>query len=144
MSQFFGACPGSNHGLPTECMETIKPVTRVKKVGMVLNFLVGLLLSVSVVAQSAGPDQKMPVSERMAKARAAKADKKESKAPRQDGLGGTATLNRPEQKATPTDYKAPVVKSEKGPNGEVVYTGERGGKYYINKNGNKTYLSSNQ
>lgn len=115
-----------------------------KKVGTVLNFLLGLLLSVSVVAQSAGPDQKMPVPERMAKARAAKAHKKESKAIRPDGPAATATLNRQPEKATPADYKAPVVKSEKGPNGEVVYTGERGGKYYINKNGNKTYLSSNQ
>ena len=115
-----------------------------KRVGTVVNFLVGLLLSVSVVAQSAGPDPKMPVPERMAKARAAKADKKESKATNQDGPGAPATLNRQEQKATSADYKAPVVKSQKGPNGEVVYTGERGGKYYINKNGNKTYLSSNQ
>ncbi|GAB3490944.1 hypothetical protein GCM10027341_03320 [Spirosoma knui] len=49
-----------------------------------------------------------------------------------------------EEKATPADYKAPVDKSQKGPSGEVVYTGPRGGKYYINKNGNKTYLSSNQ
>jgi colicin import membrane protein len=47
-----------------------------------------------------------------------------------------------ETKATPADYKAPVDRSMKGPNGEQVMTGPRGGKYYINKNGNKTYLSS--
>ena len=129
-----------------------------KKGSTVVSFLVGFLLSVSVVAQSVGPDQKMPVPERMAKARAAKADKKESKVTHPDSPGAPATPNRnpadrsarpPESarqgvKATPADYQAPVVKSQKGPNGEVVYTGERGGKYYINKNGNKTYLSSNQ
>ena len=139
-------------------METVRPVLRMKRVGRVVNFLVGLLLSVSVAAQSAGPDPKMPVPERMAKARAAKADKKESKAINPGSPGAGATLNRnpadpgarPTEltrqgvKATPADYQAPVVKSQKGPNGEVVYTGERGGKYYINKNGNKTYLSSNQ
>ena len=47
-----------------------------------------------------------------------------------------------EEKASPADYKAPVDRSMKGPNDEKVMTGPRGGKYYINKNGNKTYLSS--
>ena len=28
-----------------------------------------------------------------------------------------------------------------GPNNEAVHTGPRGGKYYINKNGNKTYIT---
>ncbi|WP_343023392.1 hypothetical protein [Flavobacterium sp. PL12] len=27
-------------------------------------------------------------------------------------------------------------------NGRKVYTGPRGGKYYINKNGNKTYIQN--
>lgn len=102
---------------------------------MWLNFLVGLWLSVSVVAQTVPSTEKMPVNERMAKARASKADKKLAKSSQPDASGA---------KATPADYRAPVVKSQKGPNGEVVYTGEHGGKYYINKNGNKTYLSSNQ
>jgi colicin import membrane protein len=33
-----------------------------------------------------------------------------------------------------------VVAGKKGPNGEAVYQGAQGGQYYINKNGNKTYL----
>ncbi len=28
----------------------------------------------------------------------------------------------------------------KGPNGEVVYIGDKGGRYYINANGNKVYM----
>lgn len=73
-----------------------------------------------------------------------------------DKMSKSATMSKPkadkttmaakpvmkEEKASPADYKAPVDRSSKGPNGEVVRTGPRGGKYYINKNGNKTYLSS--
>ena len=29
----------------------------------------------------------------------------------------------------------------RAPIGESIYTGSRGGKYYINSNGNKTYIS---
>ncbi|GAB3892516.1 hypothetical protein GCM10028803_05420 [Larkinella knui] len=47
-----------------------------------------------------------------------------------------------EVKAVPADYKAAVDKSQKGPGGETVYAGPRGGKYYITKAGNKRYLSS--
>jgi hypothetical protein len=36
--------------------------------------------------------------------------------------------------------KDKVVAGKKGPNGESVYQGSEGGQYYINKNGNKTYL----
>ena len=81
----------------------------------------------------------MPVDERMAKARAAKAEKRTSEATKNPGRNAF----QPE-KATPDDYKAPVEKLLKGPNGEVVHVGERGAKFYINKNGNKTYLSSNR
>lgn len=80
----------------------------------------------------------MSVRERMAKARAVKAQKQADKV-----MGNNGMMGKPE-KATPTEYKAPVDKVLKGPNGEVVRTGERGAKFYINKNGNKTYLSSNQ
>ncbi|WP_448634830.1 hypothetical protein [Pedobacter panaciterrae] len=38
------------------------------------------------------------------------------------------------------DYKPTVDRTLKGPNSEVIYTSPRGGKYYINKNGNKTYI----
>ena len=64
----------------------------------------------------------------------AKVDKKTAKA--------DMKVARKEVKATPADYKAPIDRSMKGPNGEQVMTGPRSGKYYINKNGNKTYLSS--
>ncbi|HWS59638.1 MAG TPA: hypothetical protein VN182_01780 [Flavobacterium sp.] len=47
----------------------------------------------------------------------------------------------------PTTYKETNEKAPKTPdrvtgtyNGKKVYTGSRGGKYYINKNGNKTYI----
>jgi hypothetical protein len=33
-----------------------------------------------------------------------------------------------------------VVAGKKGPNGEAVYQGTKGGQYYMNKNGNKVYL----
>jgi len=33
-----------------------------------------------------------------------------------------------------------VVPGQKGPDGQAVYEGPKGGQYYINKNGNKTYL----
>ncbi|MFD2935073.1 hypothetical protein [Spirosoma flavum] len=127
-----------------------------KKPMLWFNFLASLLISFSVLAQTGPSPEKMPVPERMAKARAAKADKKVIKGANQDASGTTATINgnqaepnqragsMKEEKATSADYSAPVVKSLKGPNGEVVHTGEHGGKYYINKNGNKTYLSSNQ
>lgn len=36
-----------------------------------------------------------------------------------------------------------VVTGKKGPDGQAVYEGSQGGQYYINKNGNKTYLKPN-
>lgn len=114
-----------------------------KKTLIILRVAVSLFISVNALAQTAAPQQKMSVDERMAKARAAKAEKKTN----QDGVqldNNSAGMSAKAQKATSADYKAPVDKTQKGPNGEVVYTGDRGGKYYINRNGNKTYLSSNQ
>jgi hypothetical protein len=81
--------------------------------------------------------EKLSVEARMAKARAAKIEKKIAK----PAVGpGDTNL----QEAPSADNKPPVNKVLKGPNGEVVRTGERGGKYYIYKNGSRTYLSSNQ
>ncbi|MEO5930009.1 MAG: hypothetical protein ABIR47_08755, partial [Candidatus Kapaibacterium sp.] len=37
----------------------------------------------------------------------------------------------------PVHYKAPVTETY---NGHVIYTGPRGGRYYINSSGNKTYI----
>ena len=113
-----------------------------KKTLIALHIAFSLLVSVNALAQTAAPQQKMSVDERMAKARAAKAEKKANQGNMQADKSMGTSMGA--QKATPADYKAPVDKKQKGPNGEVVYTGERGGKYYINKNGNKTYLSSNQ
>ncbi|RZM28324.1 MAG: hypothetical protein EOO88_09385 [Pedobacter sp.] len=106
-----------------------------KKILFGLAILLGLGQSVDGLAQSTPSTPKMSVNDRMAKARAAKADKSATK---------TTPAGAGERKATPADYKAPVDKTQKGPHGELLHTGERGGKFYINKNGNKTYLSSNQ
>lgn len=35
-----------------------------------------------------------------------------------------------------------VVAGKKGPDGQAVYEGPKGGQYFINKNGNKTYLKA--
>lgn len=102
-----------------------------------LNLLVGLFWFMGVGTVHVLAQQKLTVEQRMAKAREAKAQKRTNKAT------GQMNVSQP-QKATAADYRAPVDKVLKGPNGEVVRTGERGAKYYINKNGNKTYLSSNQ
>jgi hypothetical protein len=35
-----------------------------------------------------------------------------------------------------------IVSGKKGPDGQAVYEGPKGGQYFINKNGNKTYLKA--
>lgn len=85
----------------------------------------------------------MPVSERMANARAAKAEKRNGVTGAQLNMSRNGASLR-EEKATPVAHNVPIDKMQKVPNGEAVRTGERGGKFYINKNGNKTYSSSNQ
>lgn len=110
-----------------------------KKSALLLSLLLGLFVSANVVAQATATEAKMSVTDRMAKARAAKVEKKTNPPALRPGPNGSQS-----QKATPADYQTPVDKTRKGPNGELVHTGERGGKFYINKNGNKTYLSSNQ
>jgi hypothetical protein len=108
-----------------------------KNTRVLVHLLVGLLFSVNTLAQTAAPAAKMSVNERMAKARAAKKEKRMTPAEK-------TPMTSKFVRATPADYSSPVDKTQKGPNGEKVYTGDRGGKYYINKNGNKTFLSSNQ
>jgi hypothetical protein len=62
-----------------------------------------------------------------------------------------AQNKKPEQKAKQQteQVKAKVEQSDKalagkkGPDGQPVYEGAKGGLYYINKNGNKTYLKDN-
>ncbi len=104
-----------------------------RKIILVISLALSLFYPIDMLlAQTTEPNHKLSVADRMAKARAAKAVKKSD--PQLDYS----------IKANPTADKTPVDKVLKGPNGEVVHQGERGGKYYINKNGNKTYLSSNQ
>ena len=106
-----------------------------KKTGRLLWIVTGLLWLSMACNQSAETNEKVSVENRMAKARAGKAQKQAQKA------AGIWVEREP---ATPSDYRSPVDKVLKGPNGEVVHTGERGAKFYINKNGNRTYLSSNR
>ena len=109
---------------------------------LLLSLLLSLFWLGNACSQPTSTDQKLSVEERMAKARAAKAEKKSAQAALKPD-GKPVPSHRPE-KATPADYKSPTDKVLKGPNGEIVHTGEQGAKFYINKNGNKTYLSSNQ
>lgn len=53
-----------------------------------------------------------------------------------------ATNPKSVRKVKETTEKAPKIadKITGEYNGKKVYTGPRGGKYYINKNGNKTYI----
>lgn len=110
-----------------------------KKLLLLLSLWLSLTGGLTSCSDSGSSQQQSTEAEKMARVRAAKAQKKEDRAAgRLDVDAGKAL------KATPADYQAPVDKVLKGPNGEVVHTGERGAKFYINKNGNKTYLSSNQ
>lgn len=113
-------------------LNQVSPTKPMRTILITLSLYLGLFYATDMLAQTPGPTDKMSVADRMAKARAAKAEKRDQQ------------LTDKPQKASPADYKTPVDKVRKGPHGEVVHEGERGGKYYINKNGNKTYLSSNQ
>jgi len=135
--------PGSHSSLPN-------PNDAMNLKLLWLGFLFSLSLLTPTLAQA--PTEKMSVNDRLMKARAAKAEKRVGKAMGSMAIlpsgpsSSTSQTNTPPtktQKALPADYKFPVDKSQHGPNGEVIYTGARGAKYYINKNGNKTYLSSN-
>jgi len=53
----------------------------------------------------------------------------------------SSAANVPANTSTPVSRAADQVDNTvKGPQGQPVMTGPRGGKYYINKNGKKTYL----
>ena len=106
-----------------------------KTILLLIALVVSLGPAVNVLAQASPAPAKLSVDARMAKARAAKAQKR---------ANPPVLTETSAQKATPADYQSPIDKKQKGPHGEVVHSGERGGKFYINKNGNKTYLSSNQ
>lgn len=56
--------------------------------------------------------------------------------------GTKATTKKTSVTKTPDKPEAgdKVISGRKGPEGQAVYEGVKGGIYYINKNGNKTYL----
>jgi hypothetical protein len=108
-----------------------------KKTWLLFQLVFTLLSLISAQGQDVVTREKLSVEARMAKARAAKTERKIAKPANAPGDNNLA-------KTRSDDDKPPVNKVLKGPNGEVVRTGERGAKYYINKNGSRTYLSSNQ
>ncbi len=82
-------------------------------------------------------------------AKAAKAEEKKSAKKAAEETKASTAAAASESKATASRAKATASKTadqvdngSKGPHGETVYTGPRGGKYFINKNGKKEYLSS--
>ena len=104
------------------------------KTMILLSLEISLLWSFTTYGQDSQKTGKLTVDARMAKAREAKAQRKGDKA---------EPVDKPRVAAS-ADYQPAVVKVQKGPHGEIVHIGERGAKFYINKNGNRTYLSSNQ
>ncbi len=50
------------------------------------------------------------------------------------------TTQTTSKKATNSEQADKVIAGKKGPEGETVYQGAKGGQYYINKTGVKTYL----
>lgn len=116
------------------------------KASLLQYLLLSLIWLTSSCNQPTSTDEKLSVEERMANARAAKAEKRVSKLVGELDRDSVRINSKPDKtvKATAADYQTPVDKVLKGPNGEAVHVGERGAKYYINKNGNKTYLSSNR
>jgi colicin import membrane protein len=60
-------------------------------------------------------------------------------------IGMTQTFAQKKSKSKAKTHKVHKVNSSSSDNGEYynghkIYTGPRGGRYYINKNGNKTYI----
>ena len=76
------------------------------------------------------------MAKRMANARAAKADKKRTRI-RSEGKEDRS------DKIFITNERLVSRERLKDPKNKVVCTGERGGRFYINPNGKRTYLSSN-
>ncbi len=76
------------------------------------------------------------------KANTDKEAKKQLTADKRKTIAPTAKTKKSEQKLKETKEKAPKVadKATGEHNGKKVFTGPKGGKYYINKNGNKTYI----
>jgi hypothetical protein len=60
------------------------------------------------------------------------------------GLLNTALVTAQSSKSKPKTYKSKdkdgIDGRMKGPNGETVYIGHKGGRYYINSSGNKIYI----
>lgn len=82
-------------------------------------------------------DKKLPIAHRMAEARAAKADKRLNRAINQS----QAAHQRP---CVLIELKTPSNPLAERLGGKSVHRGQKGALFYVNKNGNKTYFSSNQ
>jgi colicin import membrane protein len=80
----------------------------------------------TVVKKKSSTEQTQVKSEKPIKKEPVKKEAKENK-----------KIEKKTEKAAVTDK---VVPGKKGPEGQPVYEGQKGGHYYINKNGNKTYL----
>ncbi len=97
-------------------------------------------------------------ADKEAKKAAAKAKRDAKKAEKDAKAATVPTATTPVKTATTTPTPKKVVKekqsNEKAPavtdkvtgeyNGHKIMTGPRGGRYYINKNGNKTYISDDK
>ena len=83
-------------------------------------------------------------AEKEAKKATAAAKAEKSKAEKAVTEKTTKTKKTAEVKLKETTEKAPKTpdKVTGEYNGKKVYTGPRGGRYYINKNGNKTYIEN--
>ena len=55
-----------------------------------------------------------------------------------DNYSSTSTYSAPTYSTLTRTYSSPSYSSSR-----TIYTGSRGGKYYINSNGNKSYVSGN-
>ena len=74
----------------------------------------------------------------------AKTDVKDAKTEAKTDVKEAKTEAKADVKAAEADKPGQgdkVVTGKKGPEGQSVYMGTKGGHYYINKNGHKTYLS---
>jgi colicin import membrane protein len=92
------------------------------------------------VKKDAKPEQVKKDAKTVKEKKEAKTDKKVT-VEKKEVKATTGKKAVKEQKASAKPESADkVIRGKKGPDGQAVYKGARGGEYYINKNGNKTYL----
>lgn len=96
-----------------------------------------MVTSETYIAETVIEDKKLLVAQRMARARAAKAYKRINREVEKLEKGKL-------WKAGSVESTTQIDNPPKSIRGKAVHIGERGAKFYINVNGNRTYLSSNQ